>query len=106
MNYTFLILFVCGFAGVLLHNLVKIDEINKDPSKGNFSFKSYLKTEWASIAISLIVVSMATLLKKEIKQLELAGNWLGLAFIFLGYTSQSILITFMGRAKKIVDEKL
>lgn len=106
MNYTYLLVFICGLAGVLLHNLVKIDEINKDPSKGNFSFKTYLNKEWASILISIIVVGIATMLKKEIKQLELAGNWLGFAFIFLGYTSQSLLVKLIGRAKKIVDDKL
>ena len=102
MNYSTLVLASLGLIGVLLHNLVKINEINKDPNKGNFSFVAYWKKEWASIAISAIVSLVAAYLKSEIKQLEEAGKWLGLGFIAIGYMAQSVLVSFMGKASKII----
>jgi len=101
MNYSTLVLASLGLIGVLLHNLVNINEINKDPNKGNFSFVAYWKKEWASIAISAIVSLVAAYLKSEIKQLEEA-KWLGLGFIAIGYMAQSVLVSFMGKASKII----
>jgi hypothetical protein len=105
MQYSNLFLFLLGFLGVLLHNLVKINEINKDPSKGTFSFKTYFSLEWASIMISLIVVFVCVIIKHDIKQLESAGKYLGAGFVALGYMAQSVLIAFMGKASKMIDTK-
>lgn len=107
MNYTTIVLAALSLVGVLLHNLVKINEINKDPTKGDFNLSSYWKKEWASICISIIVSCVAAFLKQEIKQLEAAGNWLGIGFIAIGYMAQSILVSIMGKAQRIIspDEK-
>jgi len=102
MNYTSFVLVVLGIVGVILHNLVKINDINKDPGKGNFNLKSYWSKEWASIAISCLVVGVAAYLKSEIKQLEQAGKWLGVGFVALGYMAQSVLVSFMGKASKVL----
>lgn len=106
MIYSNLLLFSLGLLGVVLHNLVKINEINKDPNKGTFRFNTYLKTEWASIAISAIVVFVAVLVKNEIKQLSIAANWLGVGFVAVGYMAQSLLISFMGKAQKTLNDKI
>lgn len=102
MNYTSVVLVVLGLVGVILHNLVKINDINKDPQKSNFNIATYWSKEWASIAISCLVVGVAAYLKSEIKQLEQAGKWLGLGFVALGYMAQSVLVSFMGKASKVL----
>lgn len=105
MNYTSLVLAVAGLIGVLLHNLVKINDINKDPNKGNFKLAAYWSKEWASIAISCIVVVVSAYFQAEIKQLEQAGKWLGLGFVALGYMAQSVLVSFMGKASKVLGSE-
>lgn len=102
MNYTNITLFGLGMLGILLHNLVELNKINRDPNKKNFTIKSYLQLEAYSIIISLIVCFVALLVKHEITQLEQVGKWLGLAFMAIGYMGQSLLIFVMGKANKIV----
>lgn len=104
MNYTPLVLFACGIGGVLLHNLMKMDEINRK-TNGEFKFGEYLKIERFSIIISILFVGIMVLLRNEIKQLQQIGSWLGIAFIAFGYMAQSILVKYAGKAQKIVDNE-
>jgi heme/copper-type cytochrome/quinol oxidase subunit 2 len=104
MTYTNTILVLLGVLGILLHNLVELNKINRDPAKATFTLKEYFKLEVYSILISLIVVIVAMIIKVEITQLEIAGKWLGLAFLAIGYMGQSLLIFVMGKANKVVDE--
>ena len=96
MNYTNLVLFLLGVLGVLLHNLIEMNKINR-ANKGNINIGAYLKLERFTIIISFIVVFVAILVKQEIKQVEAAGKWMGLAFVAIGYMGQSLLIFVMGR---------
>jgi len=57
MNYTNLVLFALGLFGILIHNLIKVETINRQ-SEGHFNFKKFLSLEWPSIAISFSVVSV------------------------------------------------
>lgn len=59
--------------------------------------------EMFSIAISLIVCVVAVVISQEIKQIAVAGKWLGLAFMAIGYMGQSLLIFVMGKANKVVN---
>ena len=104
ITYTGITLFALGILGVLLHNLVELNKLNK-ASKGNVNILQYLKMEVFSIIISVIVVIVCVITSHEIKQLEAVGKWLGLAFIAIGYMGQSLLIFFMGKAQKQIDEK-
>jgi hypothetical protein len=104
MNYTFLILFALGLLGVLLHNLMKMDEINKK-NGGDFKLGNYIAIEKFSIMISLILVLISVMVSQEIKQLHDIGNWLGLSFVAIGYMSQSIIVKFSGKAEKILNDK-
>jgi hypothetical protein len=103
MNYTNFTLYGLGILGVLLHNLVELNKLNK-ASRGNLNLKQYLRIEAFSIIISLIICFVALLVKTEISQLEQVGKWLGLAFMAIGYMGQSLLIFVMGKANKVIDK--
>lgn len=104
MNYTSSILVLLGLLGILLHNLVELNKINRDPTKRNFTIREYFKLEVFSILISIVVVIVALIVKFEITQLEVAGKWLGLAFMSIGYMGQSLLVFVMGKANKFIDK--
>lgn len=98
MIYSNLLLIGMGFAGILIHNLIKINDINK--SGATFNLASYWAKEWAAILINVIVVLCALGAKHEIKELEVAGNYLAFGFLCIGYMGQSILVKFIGSASK------
>lgn len=104
MDYTNITLYGLGLLGILLHNLVELNKLNKS-SKGNLKIKQYFKIEAFSIIISMIVVFVALIVKQEIKQLEAVGKWLGLAFMAIGYMGQSLLIFVIGKAGKVIDKE-
>ena len=103
MDYTNLALAGLGLVGILLHNLIKLNDINR-ANDGNVNLWKYWKIERFSILISVIVVCAALVAKSEIKQLEQVSKWLGLSFIAFGYMAQSIVVKLMGRAQKYVDD--
>jgi heme/copper-type cytochrome/quinol oxidase subunit 2 len=104
MNYTNAMLFFLGILGILLHNLVELNKINR-ASDGNVKILKYLKLEMFTIIISIIVVIVAIIVKQEIEQLESVGKWLGLAFVAVGYMAQSLLIFTMGKATTVIGDK-
>lgn len=104
MNYTPIVLFLLGILGIVLHNLVELNKLNK-ATDGNVNFKKYFKLEIFSIIISFIFVIACVIASQEIKQLESVGKWLGLAFVAIGYMGQSILIFFMGKASKYIEQE-
>ena len=99
MEYTNLMLFVCGFGGILIHNLVKIGKINK-ANNGNFKFMPFFRLEWPSISLSLCVVIVCLIAKQEVKQLEQVSKYLALFFVFTGYAAQSLVYSVVGKAEK------
>lgn len=105
MDYTLLTLFGLGILGVLLHNLVKLNDIKKSNPEGDVNYGKYFKIESISIIISIIVVAALTWTSHEVKELANAGKWLGLGFVAGGYLAQSLLIKFMGKAQKVLDSK-
>lgn len=100
MNYTDVSLFAFGFGGILLHNLLKINDLKK---KNKFTAPQYFSMEWPSIFVSLILVVLSIFGKHEVAQLESAGRWLGFAFVGIGYMGQSIFVKYMGRAAKKLE---
>jgi len=100
-NYTPITLFIFGFCGILLHNLIKLDAINKEKEEA-FSFGKYLQAERFSILISIIIVALSVMASQEIKQLAIIGKWLGFGFLAIGYMGQSILVHYMGKASKAI----
>lgn len=104
MTYTIWILAAFGVAGILLHNLIKLNDINR-ANDGTVNLLKYWKLERFTIMISAIVVALALVARNEITQLEQVGKWLGLGFTALGYMAQSIVVKYMGKAQKYVDDK-
>ena len=104
MNYTNVMLFALGLLGVLLHNLIELNKLNRSRA-GNIKIMEYLKIEQFTIYISIIVVGVAIIVKQEVTQLEAVGKWLGLAFVAIGYMGQSLLIFTMGKASKVIDNE-
>jgi hypothetical protein len=104
MNYTELMLIGIGGLGILCHNLVKMNSLNKR-ANGNFNYAQYIALEKFSIILSIIVVIAASILSQEIKDLANAGKYLGFGMFTVGYFAQSILVTAMGKAQKHLDKK-
>lgn len=104
INYTNLVLFTFGMLGILLHNLVELNKLNK-ASNCTFKIKEYFKLEIFSILISIIVVIVCLFASTELKQIQILGKWLGLGFMAIGYMGQSLLIFFMGKVNKIVNNE-
>ena len=104
MNYNNITLFALGFLGILLHNLIELNKINR-ASNGTLNILKYLALEVYSIFISILVVIVAIIVKQEVKQLELAGKWIGIGFVAIGYMGQSLLVFVMGKAQKFVEKE-
>lgn len=104
MEYTNGILLLLGVLGIFTHFLIKINGINRR-SKGNFQLKPFIKLEWPSFLISLIVVVVSLIAKQEVKQLKVAGAYLGLGFFAIGYMAQSILLSVMSKYEKQLKDK-
>lgn len=103
MNYTNLTLFGLGLLGILLHNLVELNKLNR-ANKGSVRLGEYFNLEKFSILISIVVVAVSLIVKAEITQLEQVGNWLGLSFMAIGYMGQSLLVFVMGKAEKKINK--
>jgi len=99
--YTQVVLFALGILGILLHNLVELNKINK-ATGGGAKLGKYIKLEIYSIIISILMVIGSVIVSQEIKQLEQVGKWLGLGFIGIGYMGQSVLVFFMGKAAQTI----
>ncbi len=97
MNYSQLMLGGLGLLGILIHNVFQLNSLNK-AANGNYKFGQYIKVEKYSIIASVLIVIAAIFTVQEIKQLEQVQNYLGLAFIAIGYMGQSILVKYMGKA--------
>ena len=104
MDYTLIMLASLGGFGILIHNLKNLNSLNRK-SEGNLSLVQYLKLEVYSILLSISVVAVALIAQQEIRQLEIVGNYLGLAFVAIGYMAQSIVVSFAGKAEKFIKEK-
>lgn len=104
MEYTPFILASLGILGILLHNLVKMDSINR-AAAGRINLKQYLLMERFSILISIGFVAGCVAISHEIKELYNAGKWLGAGFFAIGYLAQSILVKMMGKAQKKLNNE-
>jgi hypothetical protein len=101
--YSTIILFALGVLGIFIHNLMKMDEENRKKDS-DFNLPQYLMKERFSILLSLCVVIVSLIVKKEIAELEIAGSYIGLGFVAIGYMAQSIISAFRHRVKSVSDK--
>lgn len=104
MEYNTLALIGFGLGGILVHNLVKLDKINRKEG-GSVNILKYWQMERFTLLLSIIVVVLGAFVSDEIKVLHDAGIGLGMGFISLGYMAQSIVVYFMGKAEKKIKEE-
>lgn len=103
VNYNNGILLLFGLLGVLLHNLVEMNKLNR-ANEGQINIAKYWAMEKFSIAINIIVTGVSVIASDEIKELDFAGNFLGLGFLAIGYMGQSVLVWFMGKASEKIEK--
>lgn len=104
MNYTNGLLLLLGVFGVLTHCLVDINKLNHQPNI-NTTIKKYFKVEWAAILLSIVLVIVAVIVKKEITVLENAGKWMGIGVFAIGFMANSIITGFQNKAQKFIDNE-
>jgi hypothetical protein len=104
MTYTVLMLAACGLLGIFIHNLIKLNEINRQMD-GNINLWKYWRIERFSIILSLCVVVVCLIARNEIKQLHDLGKWLAIGFTAIGYMAQSLVVFFGNKAQKYMDDK-
>lgn len=103
MNYSVATLLVSGILGILSHNLIKINELNR---KNAFTASMYFRMEWPSIMLNLVLVSACVLWKHDFVTwaFDKAALPTGVAIFTIGYSGQSILLKVMGRANKALGD--
>jgi hypothetical protein len=94
---TILLLFASGMLGILTHNFMKIEKINR-ATNGAFNPAIFFRLEWPSIAISFCVLFACLIGREEIKELQFVGNWLALGFFGIGLAAQSIAYNFKSKS--------
>lgn len=104
MDYKLITLALLGFLGILIHNLKNLNEINRK-NDGTVNLFKYWKLERFSILLSICLIGVCLLARTEIKQLREVGNWLGMAFVAIGYMAQSIVVSFGNKAQKYLDNQ-
>jgi hypothetical protein len=96
-----IVFFLGGLLGILTHNLMKIDSLNRK-ANGDFKFKPFLRLEWPSLSISVIVVILCTVGQVVIPKLQAVGLPLIFGFYTIGLAAQSLAYYFKGRAEKAI----
>lgn len=110
MNYTKLALIALGVLGLGLHCLVELNKLNK-ANKGDYkmALREYFKLEIFSLFISFGVVIGCAFLSDEVEKALDKIGWLwlmGFAYVFIGYSAQSLLVAFMGKGQKTINDKI
>ena len=110
MKYTALILFALGIFGVMVHNLKKLNEINRK-NKGKVNLSEYFALERFSILMSIGFVGFLVVVKSEVSSVEYINKWIGTCFALAGFSAQSLILsvtsafeTFTKRKTKEINE--
>lgn len=104
MNYNDLALFAFGFGGVILHSLIKIQEL-KDKKK--FAASEYFSQQWPTMCTSALLVVLCILGKHDFAMMayEKAALPASVAMITIGYSGQSIFKKLMQFLQKKLTPK-
>lgn len=105
MTYTPLYLFGLGLFGVLFHNLIKLNSINRK-NKGVVNWREYFALERFTILISLFFVAFVVLIKSEVAGVELINKWVGAFFGMIGYLAQSLIVAFTSKTEEVIKDRI
>lgn len=121
MNH-YLVMFIAGFIGVILHALIKIRGINRNLSSETYGsvFVAYWKMDWISLTTSIVVVFAAMFLSSEYLSMTdkdpIPGNitemiqyklasFIKTTFVVVGYCADSIVYAYLGTTEKKLKDK-
>lgn len=102
MEYKDITLFALGCLGIFIHLLMKINDINRQ-RKGNWKFRAFIKLEWPTVLLSIAVVGVLVMAKKELMNIEEIQGKFRLLAVAVGYMADSVVYFFAGKARKIMD---
>ena len=105
MTYTPLILFGLGLFGVLFHNLIKLNSINRK-NKGIVNISEYFALERFTIAISICFIGFLIVVKNEFTAVEYINKWIGTCFGLAGYLAQSLIVSFTSTTEAFIKNKM
>ena len=105
MTYTPFILFGLGLFGILVHNLKKLNEINRK-NKGTVNWTEYFALERFSILMSIGFVGFLVVIKSEVSAVEYINKWIGTCFALAGYSAQSIILSATGAFEVFTKNKV
>ena len=105
MTYTPLILFGLGIFGVLFHNLIKLNSINRK-NKGIVNWHEYFALERFTILISIAFVGFLVVVKNEFMEVEYINKWVGTSFGLAGYLAQSLIVSFTSSTEQFIKDKI
>lgn len=102
------VLAACAFITSTIHMLSKIAKLNK-MSDGDVNYNQFFKREWVYIAISFLTIILALIAHETISQLktlgEKAGDWMPIVYMFVGWTSDSIVYNVFGKLEtKVIKD--
>jgi len=107
-----IITYICGGAGVLIHNLIKYNSLRTDAAKANtsLSFFKYLSQDWVGILISLTVSLLWPIVFPEVtKQYSQVGDFPLLSSFAIGMMGSYIVQNFYSKSKEgirqVIDYK-
>lgn len=101
MNYNDFALFAFGFGGIILHSLIKIQELK---NKNKFAASEYFSQQWPTMSTSAVLVVLCILGKHDFAMMayEKAAIPASLAMVAMGYFGQSMF----KHAMKFLQNKL
>ena len=105
MTYTPFILFGLGLFGILVHNLKKLNEINRK-NKGTVNWTEYFALERFSILMSIGFVGFLVIVKSEYTSIDYISKLIGTFFALAGYSAQSIILSATGAFEVFTKNKV
>ena len=107
-----LILFACGFLGVLVHCLFKAKDLIEYSQKANidFNIQDYLKKDWFGVSVSILTVVIWFLIFGEVgAKYPKIIDFIRCIFILMGWFGSYIAQKVFSKAKSyignIIDRK-
>ena len=98
----------CAFLGMMAHLFGKIAKVNKISPEG-VNLKEFFAKEWPYVGMSLCAIIISLIAQENVSRIHyagvVAGEWMYLIFAIIGWASDSVIYTLLGRwEKKIIKD--